>query len=256
MNNKKTLEMIKTLIEKAVKTELAELKKEFTDSEKAIKAFADIHNLNKSLEALGIKGGCDIIDRNDYIATKLWCRDDVKEILIEKGYAGTENEIDEVINTGRLETLGDCTDEDWEIIDSAIWEADKCCSFTNPSATDNALRAIGLRRPVCSDCLNFEERGSYCTYWHGHTSPVEPITECKRSDIACDYNFLNYDYEEDDEMQYEINLLRINAYDEHEPEGKELIEAILAAGGDLSKKIKEFINEIGENYDPNLWSLE
>ena len=85
MKNKKTLEMIKTLIEKAVKTELAELKKEFTDSEKAIKAFEDIHNLNKSLEALGIKGTeCDIIDRNDYIATKLWCRDDVKEKLIEK----------------------------------------------------------------------------------------------------------------------------------------------------------------------------
>lgn len=72
----------------------------------------------------------EIINRRDYIATKLWSREDVKTELIERGYAGTEDEVDAVINTGCLRSLGNCTDGDWAIIDTAIWEATKTGNIT------------------------------------------------------------------------------------------------------------------------------
>lgn len=65
----------------------------------------------------------DEICRSDYIATKLWSREDVESTLIEEGYEGTKQEIDEVINTGYLKALGDCTDSDWDIIKYAIRDA-------------------------------------------------------------------------------------------------------------------------------------
>lgn len=54
------------------------------------------------------------------IARKTWCREDVASILRQNECEGTEKEIDEVINTGMLSALEDCTDEDWQIIDDAV----------------------------------------------------------------------------------------------------------------------------------------
>lgn len=65
----------------------------------------------------------DLFRKSDFIATKLWSREDVAACLEEKGYEGTEEETDEVINTGFLKHLHDCTDEDWETIYQAIDEA-------------------------------------------------------------------------------------------------------------------------------------
>lgn len=78
-----------------------------------------------ALKAL-IKGKNDdaeierIVILDDYIAKTLWCREDVAYRLIEKGFAGTEEEVDEVLNSGELDTLGDCLDQHWEIINQAI----------------------------------------------------------------------------------------------------------------------------------------
>lgn len=62
----------------------------------------------------------DIVLRDDFIATKLWSREDVKQVLREEGYADTEENVDDVINSGYLNALNDCTDDDWRIIRNAI----------------------------------------------------------------------------------------------------------------------------------------
>ena len=63
----------------------------------------------------------NIINRDDYIVTKLWCEEDIRMRLIDNyELEGTDEEVAAVINTGYLETLNDCTDTDWSIIDYAI----------------------------------------------------------------------------------------------------------------------------------------
>lgn len=57
--------------------------------------------------------------KNDYLAWKLWTEDDIKAVLLEYGYAGTDEQIGNVIQTGQLDTLNDRTDCDWEIIRNA-----------------------------------------------------------------------------------------------------------------------------------------
>lgn len=58
------------------------------------------------------------------IAVKTWCRDDIKVALQKKGLEGTEDEIDHVLSTSLVASLlGDCTDEDFEIIDRSVSQA-------------------------------------------------------------------------------------------------------------------------------------
>ena len=61
------------------------------------------------------------LDEN-YIAYKLWSREDVANELLEAGYADSEENIDEVLNAG-VGGLHDCTDDDWQIIQNAIFDA-------------------------------------------------------------------------------------------------------------------------------------
>ena len=63
-----------------------------------------------------------LFNRDDYFAVKLWEEDDIKSVLSEEGYAGTDGEVAMVIDSGLLEYLNDCTDEDWNIIRYAINE--------------------------------------------------------------------------------------------------------------------------------------
>lgn len=58
------------------------------------------------------------------IAVKTWCRDDIKVALQRRGLEGTEDEIDCVLGTSLVAPLlGDCTDEDFEIIDQSVSQA-------------------------------------------------------------------------------------------------------------------------------------
>ena len=85
MNKQKALEMTKTLI-----GQVMDLSHEEADYGKmTLKLYAALDNLNKVLEKMGVKDGCDVIDRNEYIASKLWCREDVKGVLLELEYSGT-----------------------------------------------------------------------------------------------------------------------------------------------------------------------
>lgn len=67
----------------------------------------------------------DVIIRSDYIASKLWNRADVENVLEEENFPGTSKNIDEVINTGLLDSLNDCTDQDWDIVKNAVWACDQ-----------------------------------------------------------------------------------------------------------------------------------
>lgn len=63
----------------------------------------------------------DILFREDYFATKIWCADDIA-MRIEEMYDrdATEEEIADVINTGGgWWGLTDCSD-DWYVIDCVI----------------------------------------------------------------------------------------------------------------------------------------
>ena len=61
----------------------------------------------------------EILFGSDYIARKLWTKQDVAECLKNEGYAGSDAEVAAVINYG-IDILNDCTDGDWAIIYFAI----------------------------------------------------------------------------------------------------------------------------------------
>ena len=90
-----------------------------------------IHNkLEKNLENLFIEKGLfnnpDLIDRRGYVAWKLWHREDIRQMLIEKGYEPSLDNIEKVIQSGYLKHLSDCTDQEWDIIGYAIDESLTC----------------------------------------------------------------------------------------------------------------------------------
>ena len=67
----------------------------------------------------------DVVLRSEHIAMKLWSREDISLTLEYCGYEPSEENIDKVLNTQISKCLNDCTDYDWEIIDQAIYEANK-----------------------------------------------------------------------------------------------------------------------------------
>jgi hypothetical protein len=86
-------------------------------------ALLQFYDSHQQFEPLCLDIGANIIDRNSYIATKLWSREDVLSVLTERGFEGTEEQIDAVVNTGILDGLNECTDQDWEVIGYAVHEA-------------------------------------------------------------------------------------------------------------------------------------
>lgn len=68
----------------------------------------------------------DILYAGDYIAMKRWNREDIEDRFKVLGYDFNEEfideVIDEVINSGKLKSLDDCTDSEWNSIDNAIEE--------------------------------------------------------------------------------------------------------------------------------------
>lgn len=66
----------------------------------------------------------DVVDLNDYLAYKLWTRMDVEERLSMHGLPCSPAYVDEVINNGNLDSLGDCTDREWNMFEEAIHTAE------------------------------------------------------------------------------------------------------------------------------------
>lgn len=83
----------------------------------------------------------DIIVRSDYVATVLWSREDLKEVLKKEGYFPSEENVDTLISSGNLKNLGSLNDSDWNYIEYAI------------SCTDN-LQKQPKNCSECSDCIS------------------------------------------------------------------------------------------------------
>lgn len=62
----------------------------------------------------------DYINRNQYIAAKLWHDEDISNSLVEDDYIPSIKNLERVKDSGLLKFLNDCTDEDWCIISDAI----------------------------------------------------------------------------------------------------------------------------------------
>ena len=65
----------------------------------------------------------NLINREDYVAVKLWNKDDIRGVLIEEGYEGTDEEVNAVVDSGELRALNDCTDDEWNLIRHAVVNA-------------------------------------------------------------------------------------------------------------------------------------
>ena len=76
-----------------------------------------------------IKDSKEYICLNDYIAVKLWSKEDVRDRVLERYPEYNDNQIkkivSDVISSGYLKALEDCTDDDWSYIDYAIDEVQK-----------------------------------------------------------------------------------------------------------------------------------
>lgn len=82
---------------------------------------SNIPALQRLIEGKSDEQEIDLIDKNDYVAVKLWSEDDIAGCLEEKGFPAAAAHIAEVLNHGAASALGDCTEEEWECIYSAIY---------------------------------------------------------------------------------------------------------------------------------------
>lgn len=65
-----------------------------------------------------------IVNLDDYVATKVWTKEDVASCLEEHGLEGTDEQIDKVIKeiheSSGIKTLEEATDAEWSVFNDAI----------------------------------------------------------------------------------------------------------------------------------------
>lgn len=89
----------------------------------------------------------DILNRHDYIATKLWTEEDVKSCLVDRGYEPSDENVALVAND--LKGLDDCTDDEWGIIYGAIRD--------NSSELQRAYPPFETMEELLQATVEFEE---------------------------------------------------------------------------------------------------
>lgn len=68
--------------------------------------------------------GYNLLDRNDYVAAKLWCEEDIADELKRRGFKGTDEQIKEVLNKRlTLDRLEYADENDWFLIGLACEKA-------------------------------------------------------------------------------------------------------------------------------------
>ena len=83
----------------------------------------NIPQLQKIIESHKNEDYLDLINRDDYVASVLWSKEDIASQMAEMGITPTEENIAKVINSGNLKRLNECSDQDWYVIKYAIEEA-------------------------------------------------------------------------------------------------------------------------------------
>lgn len=61
-----------------------------------------------------------LLENSGYFAYKLWTEDDIRAKLTELGFSDSTDNVAEICNNADINALGDCTDDDWYIIDNVI----------------------------------------------------------------------------------------------------------------------------------------
>lgn len=83
-----------------------------------------IQNLIRGKADDYIFDGFNLIDRKEYVACKLWCREDIADELRRRGFKGTDEQVKEVLNKKRiLDCLEDADENDWYLIGLACEKA-------------------------------------------------------------------------------------------------------------------------------------
>ena len=62
----------------------------------------------------------DVILQSDYIATHLWTKEDVANVLRDNDLPNTAKNVQAVVDTGLLKYLEECTEDEWEVIRNAV----------------------------------------------------------------------------------------------------------------------------------------
>ena len=191
----------------------------------------------------------EILFSSDYVARKLVTRDDIRGMLNNRNFAGTDEEINEIIKLG-LGALNAMNDDDWDVIDENIRIAESNGTIKQRKDTpEGVLRAFGLHVATCADCLYFHGDADYCSVYDGVTNPYELSSECDHFCEAGDRGiFLEYDGEGPDLLLIDENV------DKKRPAYWEL--EILA--NTLSDIGYDFYTDVLNRPDYNcyLWSLE
>lgn len=93
----------------------------------------------------------NLFNGDEYVTTKLWSKEGIKQKLIEKGFAGTDDQVKDVIDTRCLRTLNECTDSDWTVIDYAINDIERELVEENPD-----VKVTGINWDVDKDDFDTE----------------------------------------------------------------------------------------------------
>ena len=152
--------------EDAVEEALEALRKDY------LSASFSVHDIEYNVVKTGsrtinVGSAYDYINRNDYLATKLWSEEDIASTLFAEGYPASEANLSRVINSGMLKYLEECTDGDWQIIKDAIKcsavEEEKIADILNNNDILREERLLELAEPN-QKIASFAIVGNYMLY--------------------------------------------------------------------------------------------
>jgi hypothetical protein len=171
----------------------------------------------------------------DVAAVRTTHKKDIMAVLAEKGYAGTEEEADALLNDGLKETL-ECPDSAIQDIDYAVGAADALGKITYADEVKRLLRKNGCELLSCDNCgrCNY----SICMYYGEEAG-----------DDAIDCNHYEnterlYLGKAGTETVMETPFVRV--YDS-EPVDEEEIVRVAEKCGAVSRITKDFLKTVREN---------
>lgn len=81
----------------------------------------------------------ELINKNEYFASILWTRYDIKCTLEENGYEGTDENINAVLNEISISDMEDC-ENGWNIINAAFYRCKENLSMKEGKVVDDFSR--------------------------------------------------------------------------------------------------------------------
>lgn len=86
----------------------------------------NIPQLQRIIEGRSEYDYIDLLDREQYVAAKLWSEEDIRQVLSEEFNCDFEDEIiRDIVKNDSLNKLSECSDQEWDIIRSAVNDSRK-----------------------------------------------------------------------------------------------------------------------------------